>query len=258
MKNSDFLLNYIKLQTGIMYDRIADLGFSIVVAGETYSSPFFNYAQVNSLIFEGQLKQIEKQHEKFDRKPTIYFENRPNLKPLIDFLIQHGYAKHWEDSWMFHDGKNINTSRFNQVKKVTNEQELKQFIKTFDTCYQEGDPQNPYGTLGDYLKVAEESWHKHHDTDRIEYFTIFDGKQPVAVSTLTNFAGIGYISNVGSLKGVRGQGFGKVASLYCVIKSQEHGNEVHALATEEGDYPNKFYKRIGFKTKFSADGYVKK
>ncbi|MBU1071268.1 hypothetical protein KKG65_02540 [Patescibacteria group bacterium] len=82
--------------------------------------------------------------------------------------------------------------------------------------------------------------------------------EPVAVTTLTNFAGIGYISNVGSLKKVRGKGFGKTASLYSAQQSVNNGNQVHALATEEGDYPNEFYKRIGFETKFSTLGFVKR
>ncbi len=80
---------------------------------------------------------------------------------------------------------------------------------------------------------------------------------PVAVSTLNNYEGIGYISNVGSIKEVRGEGFGKLSTLYCVHKSQKNGNKVHCLATEEDTYPNEFYKRIGFQTKFTAVGYKK-
>jgi len=75
--------------------------------------------------------------------------------------------------------------------------------------------------------------------------------------TLTNHDGIGYISNVGSLRKVRGEGFGKIASLYPVSQSIKNGNLEHCLATEEGTYPNEFYKRIGFETRFTAVCYVK-
>jgi len=81
--------------------------------------------------------------------------------------------------------------------------------------------------------------------------------EPCAVATLTNFDGLGYISNVGSLKKVRGKGFGKIATLYCVAKSIKNNNQEHCLATEEGAYPNEFYKRIGFVTRFTACGYTK-
>lgn len=257
MENIDFLKRYQHLQYEIMYNHLIDLGFSSVAIGNTYDSPFFNHAQANRRLVDTELSQLEAVLIKHDRKPAVYFENREDLQPLVDFLTSKGYKKVWEDSWMFHNGANIGDKEDNNVKKVYTETELKVFLTTFDACYQKDDPQNPYGELGNYLDVAKESWHRHNESDKIEYFIVFDGKNPVAVSTLTNFAGMGYISNVGSLKDVRGKGFGKLASLYCVMISQQNGNDVHALATEEGHYPNEFYQRIGFGTKFTAVGYVK-
>ncbi|MBU1071267.1 hypothetical protein KKG65_02535 [Patescibacteria group bacterium] len=58
---------------------------------------------------------------------------------------------------MFHSGKNINSSGFARVEKVDSESKLEEFLKTFDACYQKDDPQNPYGKLGDYLKVAKKA-----------------------------------------------------------------------------------------------------
>ena len=86
---------------------------------------------------------------------------------------------------------------------------------------------------------------------------VYKNNKPVAVSTLTNYDEIGYISNVGSLSEVRGEGFGKAATLFCIQESIKHGNREHCLATEEGAYPNEFYKRIGFVTRFTAVGYTK-
>ncbi|MBU1110160.1 GNAT family N-acetyltransferase [Patescibacteria group bacterium] len=257
MKNNLFLQNYQHLQYGIMYNKLVDLGFTSIAWCEKYDSSFFNHAQVDSLLSKDSLNKIETTLRNLERKPAVYFENRQNLSGLVDFLTQQSYKKNWEDSWMFHSGQYLNEDLFNQVRKVGNETSLEEFLKTFDACYQKDDPQNPYGELGDYLDVAKDAWNKHSKSGKIEYFTIYDGKKPVAVSTLTNFAGIGYISNVGSLKGVRGKGFGKIASLYCVKQSVDNGNSEHALATEEGHYPNEFYKRIGFKARFTALGYVK-
>lgn len=107
------------------------------------------------------------------------------------------------------------------------------------------------------LKVAENVWHKHNKTNKLEYFVAHKNNKPVAVSTLTNYNEIGYISNVGSLKEIRGEGYGKLATLYCVEQSKKNGNTKHCLATEEGTYPNEFYKKIGFKTRFTATGYSK-
>jgi ribosomal protein S18 acetylase RimI-like enzyme len=158
---------------------------------------------------------------------------------------------------MFYEKSTIDKKHFDTIKRVTNEKILNIFQKTFDNSYQEDDPQNPYGSLGDYLKTSERAWKRHHKTKRVEYFIAYKSNKPASVSTLTNHQQIGYISNVGSLRKVRGEGFGKATSLYAVMQSQKHKNLVHVLATEEGTYPNEFYKRIGFKTRFSALGYVK-
>lgn len=195
--------------------------------------------------------------KKLNRQSAVYFENRNSLKPLIEFLRKNNYKHSFEDCWLFHPGENINSDQFSQVKKITTEKELGNYLKTFDSCFQKDDPQNPYGELGDYLKVAEKVWHRHNAANRIEYFTVYSGDKPVGVSTLTNFKQIGYISNVGSLRSVRGQGFGKLATLYCVDISKKRGNKYHCLATEDGTYPHEFYQRIGFVKKFSAACYIK-
>ncbi len=256
MDNRLFLENYQQLQYTIMYNKLIDLGFASVAVGNTYESPFFNHALTNIVLNTSQLGEVERLLISEKRKPAIYYESKPKQKEFVNILEGNGYKKLWEDSWMFHTGKDLG-NEFSNIKKVATKSDLEIFLHTFNECYKKNDPQNPYGELGNYIDVARESWLRHNQTDRIEYFIVHDGNVPVAVSTLTNFAGLGYISNVGSLKTVRGKGFGKQASLYCVQKSLENGNSLHFLATEEGQYPNEFYKRIGFETRLTALGYVK-
>jgi ribosomal protein S18 acetylase RimI-like enzyme len=179
------------------------------------------------------------------------------MKSLIETLGTKGYKKSFEDSWQFWKGEEIDKSRFGTVKKVDSEEMLKVYLETFDSCYQKDDPENPYGELGEYLELTENVWHKHNGTGRLEYFIAYKDEKPVAVSALTNFEGLGYISNVGSLREVRGEGFGKLVTHYCVSQSIENGNMEHCLATEEGAYPFEFYKRIGFETRFTASAYTK-
>lgn len=250
--------DYKELQYTIMFDKIINLPFASVSYCDDEASAFWNQALVNQELDQDQLELIETTLKKLKRKPAVYFENRESLRPLVKFLLKNKYRHYFEDCWLFHSGGNIQPDRFDQVKKVLTERELKIFLKTFDRCFQKGDPQNPYGELGDYLKVAEKVWHRHQTTNRIEYFTVFSGDEPVGVSTLTNFKKIGYISNVGSLRKVRGQGFGKLATHYCVDLSKKRGNQFHCLATEDGTYPHEFYQRIGFIKKFSATCYLKK
>lgn len=241
-----------------MYDELVTLGFATVGYSKTDSSPFWNLALINKVLDENEISQIEDVFKQHQRNSTVYFENKNELNGLKDLLKNKGYKKSYEDSWQFWiNEKMVDTRYFDSVNKVADKKGLKIFLEVFNQCYQKNDPQNPYGELGDYLKVAEEVWHKHNKNGRIEYFMIYKNNKPVAVSTLTNYDGIGYISNVGSLREVRGEGFGKAATLFCIEESIKHGNKEHCLATEEGAYPNEFYERIGFATKFTAVGYTK-
>lgn len=257
MDNFSFLQKYQRLQYKVMFDQIIDSGFAQLGYCEVYDSPFWNLALTNKVLAVGELQQIEKIFVDFKRRPAVYFINSPKLQKLKDFLTNRDYQKDYEDSWMFYQKEVENLDGFDQIKKVENEDDLNIFLDTFDHCYIEDDPQNPYGELGDYLIVAKNSWYQHHSTNRLKYFIAYKDDHPVAVATLNNYEGVGYISNVGSLKEVRGEGFGKLVTLYCVYQSQKRGNKIHCLATEEGTYPNKFYTGIGFKTLFTSICYVK-
>lgn len=240
-----------------MYDQLIELGYATVALSNDDGSPFWNNALTDNLLRQDQLIELEKCFVENNRQPTMYFENKNALTDLRKYLEINEYTFSFEDSWQFWGGGDINKNNFGSVKKAESEMELEIFLETFDRCYRKDDPQNPYGELGEYLAVAKKAWLKQGDNGRLQYFTVFEKDNPVAVSTLTMFDEIGYISNVGSLPEVRGKGFGKAATLYCVNESVECGNKIHCLATEEGHYPNEFYKRIGFETKFTAIGMTK-
>ena len=257
MNNYDFLKEYYKLQSGIMFDRLIDVGYGLLGYCKGDPSAFWNNLLTNRVLTEQQISETEIKFGELSRSSAIYFESTVDIKPLAELLGSKKYKLTNEDSLMFYDGAMIDKNFLDNVKQVISKDDLELFLKTFDACYQNGDPQNPYGELGAYLNVARDVWEKFQGTNRLEYFLAFKNGQPVAVSTLTNFGAIGYISNVGSLPEVRGEGYGKKATLYAVNKSMVNENKMHFLATEEGTYPNEFYKKIGFHTKFKAILYVK-
>jgi len=199
MNNSEFLDRYQQLQYTIMYDLLKNLGFGSLAVGSTYESAFFNHVQTKKILTDQNLKTLETELEKLDRKSAVYFEKSKDLEPNIKLLQENNYKKLWEDSWMFHNESDI-SSDFDNIELIEDESRLEVFLETFDKCYQKDDPQNPYGELGNYIDVARTVWNFHKGTNRLQYFLIKD---------------------------------------------------------EEGDYPNEFYKRIGFSTKFTAVGYVK-
>lgn len=256
MKPIEFLKSFFYFQKDIAFDILKKLDFGILGFSKTNNSLYWNTVLVDRTISIKELKEIEKLMVSYKRNPCIYFLQKNNSQN-IKLLEKEEYTEGGIDQWLFFKDKKIDEDRFNQVKKVENKMDLEIFLNTFNNCYQKDDPQNPYGEVGDYLESCKEAW-IIDNSNKLEYFIIYDeNKKPVAVSALTNYKGIGYISNVGSLQSVRGQGFGKVATLYCVYKSQLNGNKTHCLATEKDNYPYEFYKRIGFEDKFSAVYYQK-
>lgn len=253
--NIVFLDSLLEIQS-MMENNLVDLGHSRITYNSTDQAPYWNYALANNVLLASQISEIETRMRAVGRDPAIYFEDRPSLSPLKEALVKRGYGKSFEDSWLFWDNLNkIDESKFSSVKKVKNPKELAVFLSTFDSCYQVDDPQNPYGTLGYYLNRAKTCWEKYNESGKVEYFTAYTDGKPTAVATLTHQNGFGYISNVGSLRQVRGQGFGKAITLYCVRQSILRSNREHFIGTEEGTYPNEFYKRIGFRPRFRAVCY---
>jgi len=152
MNNFQFLQKYLDLQNGVVYDQLTATKFAKLGYCQDDSSPFWNLALVNNPLTEDQLIEIENYFRLLDRKSTVYFESRENLKTLVNFLEQHGYEKTNEDSWMFYENTVPVQINSVSVKKIKTKEELKIFLQVFDACYQKNDPQNPYGELGDYLK----------------------------------------------------------------------------------------------------------
>jgi ribosomal protein S18 acetylase RimI-like enzyme len=257
MDTSEFLKKFQQLEYKLVFDQIIELPFARICYCADYDSEYWNYAFVEHVIDNVQLQLIGEEFLKLRRRATIQFVNDPSFAGLVSLLDEHGYVKKYEDSWMFFEGNEIVQSRFSEVKKVETVEELKIFLRVFDASYQADDPQNPYGELGGYLVTAERDWMNHHESGRVEYFIVFKEQEPVAVSTIIHHEDIGYIANVGSLRDVRGQGYGKLATLYCVNVSQKKGNKYHCLSTEEGTFPYEFYQKIGFKKKFSTLGFTK-
>lgn len=251
-----FLKKYQELQLSITYDSLDDLSFAIIGYCQSDPSTYWNNALTNQVLSDTQIKKIEDRFSFLSRSTTVYFEDTQELIELGSKLISKQYIKNFEDSWLFWKGGLIDTRYFDSVMRVTSSAELEIFLQTFNDCYQDNDPQNPYGEQSGYLESAKKAWHKNNSSGRLEYYVVFKNSQPVSVSSLTNYDGIGYISNVGSLKKVRGRGYGKAATLFCVKESIKNSNKVHCLATEEDSYPDEFYKKIGFELRFKAVGYT--
>lgn len=259
MQNSDLIGKYLKLQSGTIFDELKSFNDdkSVLAYSDVDKSVVWNFSFVKYPLPVLEIKTLEREWTKRKRTPSFYFEDKPELGILKNNLERLGYKMAYKDAWMSFEKLLVLNPEY-KVVKVSNEKELKLSLDVCNKCFEKDDPNNPYGEMGDeYLKIISDSWHKHHQTDRIECFIFYKDNEPVAVSQLTNYEGLGYISNVGSLRSVRGQGFGKLATLHAVKRSQELKNKDTFLLTEEDGYPYEFYKRIGFKERFAIFDYSK-
>lgn len=252
MTKQQLLEKYILLQKDIMFDELYELDFATICYSQHDTSSIWNNAVISTQLTASQQQAIEQKLISLQRTPAFYYLDSSELSVLTKQLIETGYQQEAADSFMLYDKTVSYQPAFDSIKKVTNETELQVFLETFDACYQNDDPTNPYGELGEYLTAARIAWEKHQQSNRLEYFIAYKNEQPVAVASLTNFEGMGYISNVGSLRAVRGEGYGKLVTLFAIHYSQQNGNQDHCLITEAGTNPYEFYNALGFNTQCTA------
>lgn len=249
LKTYQLLIKYSVINHSIKnFDNIL-LGYS-----KEDNSPYWNFALVKSEIEQKDINKIEEKYKKLKRNSTIYIEE--GNTEAEELLKKNGYSCIYEDSWLIWDKEPIQELNTGSLKIVSNKKELKTFIDTYRECFLKDDEQNPYGEPNkNFLRSLEKTWKKYHNK-YVEYYLIYKDKKPVAVSELIKYNGMGYITSVGSKKSVRGEGYGKKATYFTVNRSLKE-NLIPFLGTEEGYYPNEFYKRIGFSFKFKA-GYFQK
>lgn len=257
MPNYNILEKFLDIMENTMFSKSVLLDFTRIIYNDSDSTPFWNFALIDQILDKNKIIAIEEKLKSLNRKPAIYFENTNLFIPLIGLLEKDGYRLNNEDSWMFYKNKVTDTSGFDKIKRVGSPEDLKIWLNTLNGCYRTNDPQNPYGELGVYVSLAERAWKSNNLTSKFEYFIAFKEMMPVAVATLTYEKDLGYISNVGSIQEVRGQGYGKLITLFCVYQAQKRDTDQICLATERGTFPNIFYKKLGFKTRFTARCYVK-
>lgn len=221
------------------------------------SEEWWNYALLEHTISKEQLENIEAFFKAKNRASSIYFTDGKKNKSLKNFLKNKGYKLSAKDSWLFWNNGTPKIDK-QDIIEVKNDSDFEKWIKTYLESYPDNDPKNPYGEQSEFAQVLKKSWYFKKARSSKKYYLASKDNKPVAVAALTNFNGVGYISEVGSVPLVRGEGYGKIISLHCVKESLRLKNKYHCLMTEKDLYPYEFYKRIGFTPDFESVLYSKK
>jgi ribosomal protein S18 acetylase RimI-like enzyme len=243
------------MNSDIVFTEVKEKEDIIFTSCKNNSEIWWNFAFLKRPIKKEAVLSINNFFKERNRVPTIYFPDDIQFDKMSKLLINEGYNISSKDSWMFWD-KGIPELDEKGIIEVRSDEDFEKWIETFIKSYPKNDPQNPYGEQTEFAKILRKAWlNKKIKNDK--YFLVFDKSKPVAVGILTSYNHMGYISAIGSIPRVRGKGFGKKASLYCIKESFRQGNKIHFLATEKGHFPFDFYERLGFEPKFEAIYYTK-
>lgn len=227
----------------------------IYAYSEVNPEDWWNFALLKKPIKKEEITLIEDFFKKRKRKSAIYFHDGSEFEKVKLILGYRDYNVSAKDYWMFWEN-GIPKIDDQGIKEVKTDDDFDVWFETFIKSYQKDDPQNPYGEQTDFALLLKKLW-RERKTRGEKYFLAFDEDKPVAVGILMSYDKKGYIYSIGSIPSVRGKGFGKKISLYCIKESFRQGNKFHFLATEKGGYPFAFYERIGFNPEFVSYLYTK-
>jgi ribosomal protein S18 acetylase RimI-like enzyme len=257
MKNNK--INKLDILKSFIYDgittKVKENDDNIFVYTKENPEPWWNFVFFKRNLEQKDFKKVQNFFCKKERKSSIYLFDDLKNKENESILKKECYKLITKDSYLFWDNKKpkINDSEIIEVKT---DNEFNIWIKTFVKSYPKDDPKNPYGEQKQFAKLLKKRWNENK-VKNSKYFIVFKNKIPVSVGMLTSHNKQGYLSLIGSIPSVRGQGYGKKVTLYCINESFKLGNKNHYLITEKGHYPFKFYNKIGFNEKFSAYLYNK-
>lgn len=254
MHQINFLHQYLNLQLGILFDQIRPVADAWFCTNESGETPFWNQAVAVESLDERQQEKIVKLFTQKQRTAAFYL---PEIKDTLDFkkrLLSQDYELMTSEVFMFHKGSSLPKLDPTTLKKVTTEADLKIFMKIFDDCYRSEDEKAGRGSgFNQCLQSTKDDWYRFHRQDRVEFFLLYFEGLPVGIISLTNFEGLGYLSNIGILPKCRGLGLGKQITLLGVMMSKKHGNKKHFLIAEMGGKPEQIYQKIGFKPQLTCN-----
>jgi ribosomal protein S18 acetylase RimI-like enzyme len=242
------------MNSGTFFTEVEENEKIILAYCKLNSEVWWNFAFLKNPISKDELQSISNFFKKRKRAVTIYFPEDGRYEQISAMLLNKGYNLSSNDYWMFWN-KEIPKFKDKDIIEVKSDIDFEKWIKTFIKSYPKDDPKNPYGEQREFAEVIKKVWYERKSKND-KYFLAFDSQEPVAVGILTSYNGMGYVSGVGTIPSVRGNGFVKKISLHCIKESFKQGNKAHFLVTEKGHFPFEFYKRIGFKPEFIASYYT--
>lgn len=245
------------LLIGLYFDKkILNNKFKIFVS-DIIKDNFWNIAILeneNVLDDETVFADIDKQFANIGRQPCIYIPQP--IEKHKGSLQKNGYNVQDTDSYMFFGDNNIGTEITDTVRQLQTDEQYDDFMNVMASGYSgEVDNENPYA--GSITPEYYEAIKRSMNNKKFNHMILYKDGIAVSVATISYENGYGVINNVATRKDYWNLGLGKQLMQACVNKFNELGGGELFLVTEKGSKNEAWYTKLGFKTRFIIEQYVK-
>lgn len=253
------LENHFDVQAGMYFDYNTIYGDWLIFMSNTIEDSFWNYAIIPvNCNLEKELPVVEDILKKADRPLSVYIINEKEHPDYVAYLLEHGYKKMSEESFMTYKDSLHSGITNNEVTvlRALKETEIIDFVNVFTNAYGgETTPEQPYGELDKtYMNALVRSF---KNTEKFYHYVCYVNEKPVSIASLCYESGKGGIYNVGTNLSNRGCGYGTSATIACVEKWVELGGKTLFLQTETGSKVESWYYSLGFELNFYGSTYCK-
>jgi ribosomal protein S18 acetylase RimI-like enzyme len=252
----------------VQYSLLEGLAFNSKIKQDTYdiyksdivTDYFCNFTILNNeYAFDNAstLLDIEQRFKDINRQACIYIPRMINkYNDYSSYLISNGYKVNDIASYMVLVGSDKNIKIIDNIEKVQSKKQYDDFMEVLESAYGgEVTKENPYaGSITDEYREAIQ---KSLENSKFSHFILYRRGIPVSVTTLSYNNSNGVLSNVGTKKEYQNLGFGKQIMRYCIHKFSELGGKKLFLFTEFDSKNEKWYTKLGFKTIFIDEQYLK-
>lgn len=258
---------YIKIMN-IQYNLLSGLSFDDCIVKNDYTifksniitDNFWNIAVLNKEELSDKLNiltNIEDDFIKINRQPSIYINKMlEGYTDIKKHLLNNGYLLNDIDSYMVFEKSKINIEVKEPISLVKTKEEFNDFMEVLESAYSgEVTPENPYS--GTITKEYYDAIFRSLNSNYFNHIILYKGNIPVSVATLSYKNGYGVINNVGTRKEFQNLGLGKQLISACINKFNELGGGTLFLFTEHMSKNEMWYEKLGFKTMFVNEQYVK-
>lgn len=208
-------------------------------------------------------KDVELEMKKINAKPCYI------ITPLSDLYLKRKlifkndmYEEASKEVWQIYENfNNIENIESNCQMKIKLEKstDMKLLAEINQKAFCTGDPQDPYGIIDEgYLKMYENYKGTQNSKYNRDFYFIKADDKIVGVTISVYDERIYGIYGLAILKEYRGKGIGTETLKQQLKICQKKNRKMAFLQTEEGYYPAKLYRKLGFKDICTAYYYVKK